>query len=82
VLNTQQAVEMSVVVVRTFIRLRQLAQSHEDLWRKVTALEKKYDKHFRSVFDAIRELMEKPAPAKRPMGFMPPPTTDKSGKSR
>ena len=70
VLNSPQAVEMSVFVVRAFVRLRQLLSSHADLARKVNALEKKYDHQFKAVFDAIRELMSpKPVPANREIGF-------------
>jgi hypothetical protein len=58
--------------MRAFVRLRQLLATHEDLARKLEAMEKKYDAHFKVVFDAIRELM-KPMPEqpKRPIGFKP-----------
>jgi hypothetical protein len=70
VLNTPQAVEMSVFVVRAFVRLRQMLASNADLARKVESLEKKYDKQFKVVFDAIRELMSpKPVPTKKEIGF-------------
>ncbi len=72
VLNTPRAVEMSVFVVRAFVRLRQLLASNVELARKLAVLEKKYDAQFRVVFDAIRELMTAPEPKKkRPIGFAP-----------
>ena len=72
VLNTPRAVEMSVFVVRTFVRLRQMLASNAQLARKLAALEKKYDTQFQVVFDAIRELMTPPEPKKkRPIGFAP-----------
>jgi hypothetical protein len=43
--------------------------SHEDLKRKLTSLEKKYDKQFKIVFEAIYELMEPPEKKKRRIGF-------------
>jgi hypothetical protein len=58
VLRSEQAEEMSVAVVRAFVRLRRLALSVEGLARKVAALENKYDASFRAVFDAIRDLVE------------------------
>jgi hypothetical protein len=71
VLNTQRAVDMSVFVVRTFVRLRQMLASHADLARKLAALERKYDAQFKVVFDAIRQLMAPPKPAlKRRIGFV------------
>ena len=72
VLNTPRAVEMSVFVVRTFVRLRQMLASNVELARKLAALEKKYDTQFQVVFEAIRELMTPPEPKKkRPIGFTP-----------
>ena len=56
--------------MRTFVRLRQLLSSHVDLARKLAALERKYDRQFKVVFDAIRQLMEPPAkPKRKPIGF-------------
>lgn len=70
VLNTPRAVEMSVFVVRAFVRLRQIVSSHVELARKLAVLEKKYDAQFKVVFDAIRELMTPPeAKRMRPIGF-------------
>lgn len=72
VLNSPRAVEMSVFVVRAFVRLRQMLATHADLARKLAMLEKRYDTQFKVVFDAIRELMVPPEPKKkRPIGFAP-----------
>jgi hypothetical protein len=71
VLNTARAVEMSVFVVRAFVRLRQMLASNADLARKLATLEKKYDTQFKVVFDAIRELMTPPERKKRSIGFAP-----------
>ena len=69
VLNSKQAVAMSVYVVRTFIRLRQMLSTHKDLARKLADMEKKYDSQFKVVFDAIRQLMKPDEPKKMPIGF-------------
>jgi hypothetical protein len=60
ILRSRRAVSVNVEIMRTFVRLRKLLASHEDLARKLAALEKKYDAHFRIVFDAIRRLMAPP----------------------
>ena len=65
VLNTPRAVEVSVIVVRTFIKLREMLASHKDLAGKLNALERKYDAQFKVVFDAIRQLMAPPEPKGR-----------------
>jgi len=69
VLNSTQAIQMSVAVVRAFVRLRRMALSVEGLARKVAELEKKYDASFRVVFDAVRQLMNPPQPLRKPIGF-------------
>ena len=70
VLKSEQAIEMSVTIVRAFVKLRRMAMSVEGLARKVNALEQKYDKQFKVVFDAVRRLMAPPPePTKRKIGF-------------
>lgn len=69
VLNSSQAVQMSVAVVRAFLKLRRMALSVEALARKVAALEQKYDANFREVFQAILQLMTPPDPPRRKIGF-------------
>ena len=69
VLNSPQAVQMSLAVVRAFVKLRRMALSVEALARKVNALESKYDDNFKLVFQAIRELMNDPAESKAIEGF-------------
>ena len=43
----------NIQILRAFVRLRQLLASHENLARKLTSIEKKYDAQFKVVFDAI-----------------------------
>jgi hypothetical protein len=69
VLNSERAAQTSVMVVRAFVRLRQLLSSNAELARKLAAMEKKYDAQFKVVFDAIRRLMSPPARPKREIGF-------------
>lgn len=69
VLNTPRAIEVSIFIVQTFIRLRQLLSTHTELARKLEALERKYDSQFKVVFEAIRQLMAPPEPKKLKIGF-------------
>jgi hypothetical protein len=55
--------------MRAFVRLRQLLSTHADLARKLADLEKKYDKQFAIVFDAIRKLMEPTPVQPKEMGY-------------
>ena len=69
ILNTEIAINVSVQVVRAFIRFREYAITHDDLARKVNAMEKNYDAKFKVVFDALRQLMTPSSTTKRKIGF-------------
>ena len=70
VLKSKRAIQVNVAIMRTFVRLREMIISNKELARRLDELEKKYDKQFKLVFDAIRELMTPPEPRKRPIGFL------------
>ena len=69
ILKSPIAVEMSVIVVRAFVKMREMMIGQKDLARKLTALEKKYDKQFQVVFDAIRALMAEEEKPRKKIGF-------------
>jgi hypothetical protein len=70
VLRSKRAVQVNIEIMRAFVRLRQMLAAHSELERKLSALEKKYDKQFKIVFDAIRALMSPPEKKKKQIGFM------------
>ena len=69
VLNSQRAILVNIEIIRTFTRLRELLAGNEHLRLKIEAMEKRYDKHFKIVFDAIRQLITEPAPPTEEIGF-------------
>jgi hypothetical protein len=69
VLRSDRAVRVNIEIMRTFVRLRQLLASHTDLAKRLDELERKYDKHFAVVFDAIRQLMTPPAKPQNEIGY-------------
>jgi len=69
VLRSPRAVQVNIEIVRTFVRLRRLLSSHEELARKLRGLERKYDSQFKVVFDAIREIMKPPSGKTHRIGF-------------
>ncbi|MEK6743049.1 MAG: ORF6N domain-containing protein [Nitrospirota bacterium] len=70
VLNSKRAVEVNIMVVRTFVKLRKMIATHKDLSRKLAELEKKYDGQFKVVFNALRQLMAEPEPKEKRIGFI------------
>jgi len=73
VLNSPRAAEMSIVVVRAFVRLRELLATHKDLAAKLKKLERRLnmsDEAIAELYAMIRSLMESPPePPKRRIGF-------------
>jgi len=83
VLNTPRAIEVSIFVVRAFVKLREMVATHKEIERKLIALEKKYDEQFKVVFEAIRQLMAPPTESKkRKIGFEVKETKGRYGKKK
>ena len=57
ILNSPQAIEASIKVVKVFVRLREILSTHKELAKKIEELEQKYDSKFAEVFTALKELM-------------------------
>ena len=72
VLRSQRAVEVNIAIMRTFVQLRRLMDSNQDLARRIDSLEARYDEQFSAVFDAIKQLItdDKQRKGKRPIGFL------------
>ena len=83
VLTSERAIEVSLMVVRTFVQLREMLSSHKELAAKLEALERKvggHDQAIAGLIDAIRQLMAPPAQNKRPIGFIAADAAPKKGK--
>ena len=66
VLRTQRAVDVNIAIVRTFVKLRQILASNEDLARKVA----QHDRQIAVLFDHVQKMLT-PAPVKKkPIGFI------------
>ena len=66
VLNSARAVEMSIYVVRAFVRLREMLATHKDLARKLDQLERKLATHDEEILMIVKALRELAAPQQRP----------------
>ena len=72
VLNTQQAIEASIFVVRVFVRLREILATHKRLARKLKELEARlgeHDEQIQVIFEAIHQLMTPPDTPPKKIGF-------------
>ncbi|NWF72432.1 MAG: ORF6N domain-containing protein [Nitrospirae bacterium] len=72
VLRSKRAIHVNIAIMRAFVKLREFAATHKTLATKLEQLERKvggHDGQIRSLFDAIRQLMEPPTPKSRRIGF-------------
>jgi hypothetical protein len=76
ILNSPRAVEMSVYVVRAFVKLRELLSTNRELARRFEQLESRldrklteHDEAIAAILSAIRELMKPRDPPRRGIGF-------------
>ncbi len=74
ILNSARATDVSVYIVRAFVRLRDYVVTHKELARRLEAHEKKiatHDQAIAGLVNTIRQLMAPPAPLRRrPIGFV------------
>ncbi len=69
VLRSKEALSVHIAVMRAFVQMRQALENNKELREKLNELENKYDEQFKTVFDAIRNLIyEKTKPRER-IGF-------------
>lgn len=74
VLNSRRAVQVNIVIMRAFARLRELLANHTEILRQLDQLEQKYERHdvqIKQVFQAIRMLVRSPTRGRRRIGFNP-----------
>jgi phage regulator Rha-like protein len=71
ILKSKRAIRVNIEIMRAFVKLRRMLASNADLARKLQELESKYDRQFKIVFDALRELMNPPVSKVKPIGFRP-----------
>ena len=74
VLRSPRAAEVNIAIMRTFVQLRRLMDSHRGLARRIDAIEQRYDEQFSAVFDAIKRLIaedeNRKAKPKRRIGYL------------
>jgi len=82
VLKSNRAVQVNIQIMRAFIKMRQMYISHEDLKRKIVAMERKYDEQFQIVFEAIKQLLKEDEKPERKIGYVKVPTVSPGIKTK
>lgn len=74
VLNSERAIQLSVKIIKEFVRLRRLVHAHKELARRLGQLEEKITSHDESIaelLEAMHLIIDEPFGAKRRIGFTP-----------
>jgi len=72
ILNSERAIEMNIIIIRTFVRLREILSTQKEFAQKLKELELKFethDEHIAAIFEAINQLAAPPEKPKRQIGF-------------
>ena len=72
ILRSERAVKVNILIMRTFIKLREILSTHKELAQKLKELELRIDQHdeeIKSIIDALNQLLSPPPEPKRKMGF-------------
>ncbi len=59
VLKSEKAIQVNIAIMRAFVFIRQYALNHQDLTEKLDELEKRYNKKFQDIYEAINHLLKK-----------------------
>jgi len=73
VLNSERAVQVNIGIMRTFVSMRKMLSTNEEVDKRLTELENKSgetDENFKKVFAAIRLLMNPPNKSDKEIGFI------------
>ena len=76
VLNSERAIEVNIAIMRVFVRLREMMATHKELALRLIELEERlegHDEQIQNIFEAIRQLMTPPEPARKKIGFVNEP---------
>ncbi|MFH1182719.1 MAG: hypothetical protein V1690_00450 [Candidatus Moraniibacteriota bacterium] len=69
ILKSKRAIMVNIQIVRAFIMLKQTLSDIRSLQLKIEDMERRYDKQFRVIFEAIRRLIQEEEKPKKVMGF-------------
>lgn len=72
VLQSERAALVNIEIMRAFVRMRRVLETHRALAKKLVELESKvgsHDEEIRLILETLRQLMQPPLKSKRPIGF-------------
>ncbi|MCB9964319.1 MAG: ORF6N domain-containing protein [Rhodospirillales bacterium] len=67
ILNSPKAVDVNIAIIRTFVKMRQILASHQDLARQV----EEHDRHITRLYQYIEQILYPPRGKKTKIGYIP-----------
>lgn len=69
ILNSDRAIQVNIQIMRAFTELRKFLSTHEELRKKIEAIEKRYDEQFIIIFEVIKQLLRDDSKEVKKIGF-------------
>ena len=69
VLKSKQAIQVSIQIVRTFTKMREMLSNYRDLKKKIEEIEQRYDSRFKTIFEVLNRLLVEEDKPKTRIGF-------------
>jgi len=69
ILRSDRAIQVNITIIRTFSNMKKLLGNYKEIEVKIEMLEKKYDKNFAIVFNALKQLIRQESHPRKQIGF-------------
>jgi hypothetical protein len=85
ILNSDRAIEVNIRIIRIFSKMRELLITQKEILAKLNALESRIndqDDHIRSIFSALRNLVNPPEKPRKKIGYKLSTDQDEKAENR
>ena len=69
VLKSDKAVEMNIMIIRTFVTLRKIALNYREIMQKLETMESENDAKFKDIYAALNHLLSPSNPPRKRIGY-------------
>ncbi len=69
ILRSDKAIQINIMIMRAFVKMREMIDQNKELKARLNELENKYDQQFQVIFDALKKIIYKENEPRKPIGF-------------
>lgn len=66
VLNSKRASDVNIIIIRTFVKLREILATHKDIARKI----EEHDHHIANLYEHLERILQSETSSKNPIGYI------------